>query len=306
MTAASLPQSHGSRQVTRLTGMLASVFKLRIGSEITLTMVAGVAVTPGTGLPAWQLAALALAVLMSSASAGAFNQYVERDLDAGMTRTRNRPFVTGALRPGPHWLAIIALLLVTSVLLAGFATNVAAATQVFLGAFTYGVVYTVWLKRRTWLNIVFGGLAGSFALLAGALAVDPELALEPALLAVALFFWTPPHFWSLALYNRGDYQATGVPMLPALLAPRATAWVILAHTAVLVAVTLVPAFTGLGPVYAVCAVAGGAWFLYRAACLVAQPTRAAALQSFKASLIQLSLLLVGAIIDGAISGRLVS
>ena len=306
MTAASLPQTSGSRPVARMAGMLASVFKLRIGSEITLTMVAGVAVTPGTGLSAWQLAALALAVLMSSASAGAFNQYIERDLDAAMTRTRNRPFVTGALRHGPHWLAIIGLLLVASVLLAGAATNAAAATQVFLGAFTYGVIYTVWLKRRTWLNIVFGGLAGSFALLAGALAVNPDLAIEPAMLAIALFFWTPPHFWSLALYNRADYQATGVPMLPALLSPRATAWVILAHTMVLVAVTLVPAFTGLGPVYAACAVAGGAWFLYRSARLVAQPTPAAALQSFRASLVQLSLLLIGAIIDGAISGRLVT
>ena len=89
---------------------VASVFKLRIGSEIALAMVAGAAVTPGTGLPAWQLALLALAVLISSASAGAFNQYAERELDAGMLRTRQRPFVTGELTPGVHWLAIIALL----------------------------------------------------------------------------------------------------------------------------------------------------------------------------------------------------
>jgi protoheme IX farnesyltransferase len=306
MTAATALPSRGAKSLLRTAGLLASVFKLRIGSEITLAMVAGVAVTPGNGLAAWQLAALGLAVLMSSASAGAFNQYFERDLDAAMARTRNRPFVTGALRPGAHWLAIIALLLVVSVLLAGFATNAVAAVQVFLGAFTYGVIYTVWLKRRTWLNIVFGGLAGSFALLAGALAVDPQLALEPAALAVAMFFWTPPHFWSLALYNRGDYVKTGVPMLPALLSARATAWVILAHTVVLVGCTLVPAFTGLGPAYGTCAVAGGAWFLYRSAQLVARPAPDAALRAFKASLIQLSLLLVGAIVDGAISGRLVS
>ncbi|TFG80107.1 MAG: protoheme IX farnesyltransferase, partial [Chromatiales bacterium] len=179
-----------------------SIFKLRIGVEITLAMVAGVAVTSGSGLAAWQLAALAAAVLLSSASAGAFNHYVERDLDARMARTRMRPFATGELEPGAQWLALIALLLVGAVLLAAWATNTAAAAQVFLGAITYGVVYTLWLKRRTWLNIVFGGFAGTFALLAGALAVDPGLQLEGAMLAIAMFFWTPPHFWSLALYNK--------------------------------------------------------------------------------------------------------
>ncbi len=285
---------------------VASVFKLRIGAEIALAMIAGAAVTPGTGLPAWQLALLALAVLMSSASAGAFNQYAERDLDAGMLRTRQRPFVTGELTPGVHWLAIIVLLLLSSVALAAWATNLAAASQVLLGALTYGVVYTLWLKRRTWLNIVFGGFAGTFALLAGAMAVDPALALEPALLAIAMFFWTPPHFWSLALYNRSDYVAAGVPMLPAVTSLQTTAWVILAHTSVLVALTIVPAFTGLGPVYGVCAGAGGAYFLYRSVLLVRRPNRDMAIANFRASLVQLSLLLIGAIADGALSGRLIA
>lgn len=283
-----------------------SIFKLRIGSEITLTTIAGVAVTAGGGLAAWQLVALALAVLLSSASAGAFNHYFERDLDAQMARTRKRPFATGELTPGAHWPALIALLLLGAVSLAAWATNVVAAAQVFLGALTYGVVYTLWLKRRTWLNIVFGGFAGTFALLAGALAVDPSLQLEAAMLAIAMFFWTPPHFWSLALYNRKDYVDAGVPMLPARTSARTTALVILGHTVLLVTFSVLPVFTGLGPVYAVCAVSGGAWFLYRSLRLALNPGRAEALANFRASLIQLSLLLVGAIADGVLHGRILA
>lgn len=283
-----------------------SIFKLRIGSEITLAMVAGVAVTAGAGLSAWQLASLAAAVLLASASAGAFNHYVERDLDAQMARTRSRPFATGEFEPGVHWLALMALLLAGAVLLAAWATNAAAAVQVFLGAFTYGIVYTLWLKRRTWLNIVFGGFAGSFALLAGALAVDPGLQLEGALLALAMFFWTPPHFWSLALYNRKDYVEAGVPMLPAVASERVTGYVILGHTVLLVTFSLLPAFTALGPVYLVCAAAGGGWFLYCSLRLALRPGRGAALANFRASLVQLSLVLIGAIADGALNGRLLA
>lgn len=282
------------------------IFKLRIGVEITLAMVAGVAVTPGHGLTPGQLAALALAVLLSSASAGAFNHYAERDLDGRMARTRKRPFATGELEPGAHWLALMALLLVAAVWLAAWATNLAAAAQVLLGALTYGIVYTLWLKRRTWLNIVVGGFAGTFALLAGALAVDPELRLEPAMLAIAMFFWTPPHFWSLALYNKQDYVAAGVPMLPAIASDRVTSQAILAHTVLLVAFSLVPAFTGLGPAYGVCAAAGGAWFLRCSVRLLRQPSRSAALTNFRASLVQLSLLMIGAIADGMLSGRLLA
>ena len=118
---------------------------------------------------------LAIAVVLSSASAGLFNQYVERDLDGRMRRTRNRPFVTGRLRPSRYWLIGIWGLLLVAVVSAALAVNTMAALYTFLGAFTYGVVYTVWLKRRTWTNIVIGGLAGSFAVLAGAAAVDPKL-----------------------------------------------------------------------------------------------------------------------------------
>ncbi|MDA0225743.1 MAG: UbiA family prenyltransferase, partial [Proteobacteria bacterium] len=148
-------------------GALLNLFKLRIGVAIAVAALAGMIVERGPGPGTWQALVLVLAVLLASSAAGAFNQYVERDLDARMPRTRGRPFVTGRLKHGPVWLWWIGGLAFAGVAAATFATNLAAGVYVFLGAFVYGVVYTVWLKRRTWWNIVIGGLAGSFAVLAG-------------------------------------------------------------------------------------------------------------------------------------------
>ena len=276
---------------------LCGVFKLRIGFAIALSALAGLAVAPGPSVPFWNAAALVLAVLLGAASAGAFNQFAERDLDARMIRTRDRPFVTGRFAAGPAWLAIIGALLVGSVALAAWAANVVAATHVFLGAFVYGVVYTVWLKRRTWLNIVIGGLSGSFAVLAGAAAVDPAPAAVPVCLAVVLFLWTPPHFWSLAMAARDDYARADVPMLPNVVGDAKAAKVILAHTVALVAASLLPFVFGLGLVYLALAVIGGWVFLEKSIALVRAPGPAAAQANFRASLLQLSLILVGAMAD---------
>ncbi len=274
-----------------------SVFKLRIGFAIMFTALAGVAVAPGQAPGTLQIAVLALAVLLSSASAGAFNMYMERDLDARMNRTHNRPFVTGRFNANGYWLAGIVLLLVFALVAATLATNAAAAFYVFMGAFVYGVVYTVWLKRRTWMNIVVGGLAGSFAILAGAAAVDPGLAPAPVILALVLFLWTPPHFWSLAFKYKDEYAAAGVPMLPVVVADATAAWIILAHTLALVALSLVPAMFGLGWIYLLGAALGGARFLWTSIGLVRNPSPRMAMRNFHASLVQLTLLLSGAILD---------
>jgi len=214
-----------------------------------------------------------------------------------MERTRNRPFVTGAFRAGPTWFLTILGLLVAAVAAAGFVLNGMVALHVFLGAFVYGVVYTVWLKRRTAWNIVIGGLAGSFAVLAGGAAVDPVPGPIPALLALALFLWTPPHFWSLATALRDDYARAGVPMLPVVIGPTRTAWLILVHTVAVVLASLAPVAFGLGWVYLAGAVAGGAVFLYYSIAFVRDPSRAAAMRNFHASLLQLGLMLIGAMVD---------
>jgi protoheme IX farnesyltransferase len=278
-----------------------NLFKIRIGAEIAIAAAAGLAVEQGAPLGVLESFVLVASVLLASAAAGAFNQYVERDLDARMKRTRNRPFVTGALRHGPFWLWVIGAMLLASIVAASVAANVLAAIYVFLGAFTYGVVYTVWLKRRTWWNIVVGGLAGSFAVLAGAAAVSPAPGPEALALAVVLFLWTPPHFWSLAVACREDYAAAGVPMLPVVVGDARAARAIRASALMLVCASLVPAAFGLGAIYLASAAAGGAFFLLRCNALVQRPGRETARAAFLASLVQLSAVLFGAMADVALT-----
>ena len=290
----STPNANDSSQLAR---KVLGLFKLRIGFVIMITALAGYAVTPGGPVGGVQLAVLALAVLLSSASAGAFNQYIEYDIDRLMVRTRARPFASGEFAHRPEWLWLIACLLALSVGGAAVATNLIAALYVFLGAFFYGVVYTMWLKRRTWLNIVIGGLAGSFSVLAGAAAVNPALGPLPLLLALVLFLWTPPHFWSLAIANSADYRIAGIPMLPVVVGESRAATIVFASAVVLVAVSLVPPLFGAGAVYIAGASIGGAYFIVKAWHLARAPSRETALGSFHASLLQLSLLLLAAMVD---------
>jgi heme o synthase len=278
--------------------LVLGLFKLRIGVMIMVTALVGLAVTPGPALGLAQLVVLALSVLGASASAGAFNQYHEYDTDRLMARTRARAFVTGALPHTRWWLLMIGGLLAVSIGAAWMALNAFAALFVFLGAFVYAVVYTVWLKRRSWTNIVVGGLAGSFAVLAGAAAVDPTLGPLPLLLAAVLFLWTPPHFWSLAIAGHADYAAAGVPMLPVVVGVPRAARLVYLSTVALVAVSLLPGWFGAGPVYMAGALVGGLIFLHKARVLALLPSRKTAMASFFASLLQLSLLLGAASIDG--------
>lgn len=276
------------------------LFKLRIGVVIAVTALAGIAIQPGSALDAWRALALFGAVLVASASAGAFNQWYEADLDVRMQRTRRRPFVTGRLARHRGWPLLIALMATGAVAAAWLAVNPHAALYTFLGAFFYAIVYTVWLKRRTWWNIVVGGLAGSFAVLAGAAAVAPALSPQALLLALILFCWTPPHFWSLAVACRDDYRAAGVPMLPVVKGDRVAGRAILAHAVVLVTLSLGMAGLGAGLVYLACAAAGGIYFV-ACACRVARaPDRRNAMRCFHASLLQLSLVLAGVLADAAL------
>jgi protoheme IX farnesyltransferase len=282
----------------KLGKQLLNLFKLRIGVVIAFTALTGLAVSPGAHLPAWKIVVIGLAVLFSSAAAGAFNQYVERDLDIKMARTQRRPFVTGTLTHGAHWLWLIGIMVLGSTLAAAWALNPLAALFVFLGAFFYAVVYTVWLKRRTWLNIVVGGLAGSFAVLAGAAAVSPQIHPYALSLALVLFLWTPPHFWSLAIACHDDYAAAGVPMLPVVVGKPAAAKVILGSTIALVAASFLPMWSGAGPIYLIGAMVGGYYFLVKSIQLARDPSRARAMSNFHASLAQLTLVLTAAIVDG--------
>jgi protoheme IX farnesyltransferase len=281
---------------------LSDLFKLRIGVVMMFTALAAAVVTPGPALSPAQIVALALAVLISAASAGAFNQYYEIDLDGTMRRTRNRPFVTGRFHRGGVWMLLILALLVVGVAAAVMVLNEAAAIYVFLGAFFYAVVYTVWLKRRTCMNIVIGGASGSFAVLAGAAAVDPTLGPIPVLLALVLFFWTPSHFWSLAIAQHKDYADAGVPMLPVVVGDRRAAEMVLVNTLILVGVSILPVFYGLHWIYLAGALVGGGYFIHKNLQMVREPSPRVAIQSFLASLVQLILLLLGGVLDVVLLG----
>ncbi len=273
------------------------VFKPRIALFIMLSALGGLAATPGELPDLWRIAVLMAAVFLAAAAAGAFNQWAESDLDAQMSRTAGRPFATGQFEAGGAWLLAISGLLAVSVMMAGLATNWWAACYTFLGAFTYGVVYTIWLKRRTWTNIVIGGLAGSFAVLAGAAGVNPDFGPSALVLAVVLFLWTPPHFWSLAMLAREDYAKANVPMLPVIAGDRVCAWVILGHTLTLTALSLVPVYFGFGLVYLAGALIGGGVFCWTSLKLVAAQSRKNALRNFLASLLHLAALMGGLFLD---------
>jgi len=278
-------------------GMAVSLLKLRIGVAIAASALAGMAVAEGPHLSLTQAVALAIAVLGASGAAGAFNHYHERDLDRLMRRTQARPFASGAFRASVWWPIAFLLLLIASLALAAAVNGALAAVYVFLGAFTYGIVYTVWLKRRSIYNIVVGGLAGSFAVLAGAAAVDPTPQVLPVTLALVLFLWTPPHFWSLAAAKGEDYAKAGVPMLPVTASQDVWTMAILLHTAALVAISLLPLFYGQGVLYALGAGVGGAFFLWKSWVLWHFPSKQTAMGNFFASLVQLAALVAGVLLD---------
>jgi len=287
--------------------MTVSILKLRIGSFIALAALVGI-LAGGNRLGWLEAAVFTLAVLGASGAAGAFNQYFERKTDRLMARTFNRPFASGRLKEGPVWPLTFTLLLAASIVMGWSVGGSLAAVLIFLGAFTYGVVYTLWLKKRTVWNVVIGGAAGSFALLAGAAAAadpfGPALGPVPILLAAALFLWTPPHFWALAALRSEDYRRAGIPMLPVVTGPETWGPAIFLHVAVLVTLTFGPLFYGFGPVYGLCAAAGGGWFLATSWRLMNAPSKPAARATFHASLGHFALLSLGVVLDRGLAWAL--
>lgn len=276
----------------------ASILKLHISLFIALAALVGMA-TGYRVLGIAETIVFCLAVLGASCAAGGFNQYYERDTDRLMARTCGRPFASGQLKPGAVWPITFSALLVGSVAMAWSVGGTLAAVFVLLGAATYAVVYTIWLKKRSAWNVVIGGAAGSFALLAGAAATGPAVPPTAWVLAAALFLWTPPHFWSLAAARDEDYRRADVPMLPVITGAGTWGPIIFAHVVALVALSLCPLWFGLGPIYGGFAAFGGGLFLYASWRLMRAPSRAAAVLTFQASLTQFALLALGVLLDEA-------
>jgi protoheme IX farnesyltransferase len=278
--------------------------KLRVGTFIGMAAVLGYLATVPTA-PAWSSLLLLFAVTVLAASgAGALNHYLDRDLDARMPRTARRPLPSGRIRHGWHVVLLGVGLVALAVSVALWRLHPLVALHVFLGAFTYVVVYTVWLKRRSWLNVVVGGLAGSFAVMAGGALARPELCLPPVLFAAVLFFWSPSHFWSLAIAYREDYAGARIPMLPVVRSETETVRGILLNTAGLLVSSALPFLAGvLGWTYLLIGVLlGGSLLLRRNLQLRRQPTdRRLALATFHTSNLFLLLLFVGVAADLAVN-----
>jgi protoheme IX farnesyltransferase len=271
--------------------------KPRIGFLIAVTAMAGYAAVADHIDPV-QLAVLFVAMLLGSFGSAVFNQYWDRDLDKLMPRTANRPLAAGTLGDPIHAVWLAGALVIAGCALALLAFNWLVATHLALGAFVYGVVYTIWLKRRHWTNIVIGGAAGSFAILAGAAAVDPTKWLLPWLMAITLFLWTPSHFWALAILIKDDYAKAGVPMLPVVKGDAVTARWILGNTLALVVSALLPwAFGELGWVYGLISLGFGLRFLWLNWRLVQDPSRAWAKRNFLFSMQYLAGVFLAIVLD---------
>ncbi|MFZ3071878.1 MAG: heme o synthase [Thermodesulfobacteriota bacterium] len=277
-----------------------SLFKVRICSLIAFSAVAGY-MSVNIGHFSWKdLSLLVVVTMFASMASSAFNHYYDRDIDSLMTRTRKRPLATGdSISPSTALFAAIGLL-VLSIAISFLALNAMVALHLGLGAIVYGFIYTVWLKRRTWLNIVVGGLAGSFSVLAGGASHAPELCVPPILLAIIMFLWTPSHFWSFAMLHKKDYEAAGIPMLPALVGDRKTAVYMLVNTTLLFIASLLPFFLGYsGWIYLLCAAVPGAYFLWSNVLLIKDQSTPVLRKNFLISMGYLGILLIGLMADSA-------
>jgi heme o synthase len=241
-------------------GDFLALLKPRVMSLVVFTGFAGLVAAPGHLHPL--LAAIAvLCIAVGAGAAGAINMWYDRDIDALMTRTADRPIPAGRMEPSEA-LAFGIVLSIASVLTMALAVNLVAAALLALSIAFYVFVYTMWLKRSTPHNIVIGGAAGAFPPMIGWAAVTGDVGLGSIALFLIIFMWTPPHSWALALFRAGEYAKAGVPMLPVVSGVRVTKRHILAYSASLLPLGVLPSVLGVtGITYAVTSVVLGLVFM---------------------------------------------
>ena len=277
--------------------------------ELLLVTTAPVMFLAAQGMPnIWLVINTLIGGAAAAASASVFNCYVDRDIDAKMERTKHRPLVTGEITPRAALIFAFVLGL-GSIFWLGGTTNWVTAGLTACAILLYAVFYTLVLKRRTTQNIVWGGAAGCMPVLIGWSAVTGGLAWEALLLFLVVFFWTPPHYWPLAIKYKADYDAAEVPMLPSKVPPTNVGRQMIAYTwaMVLCSLALIP-LAPMGPVYTGVAVLAGAWFLFSCYALVSRAkkgksgTSLRAMKVFHGSITYLSLLFLAVAIDPFVLG----
>ena len=291
-TAAAAPRS-----LLSTVGAYVALTKPRIIELLLITTVPTMIVAERGLPPVWLMVATVIGGTLAAGGANAINMYVDRDIDKLMVRTRNRPLVTGAIKPGPALAFALALEAVAFVEL-WLVVNLLSAVLALSATAFYVFVYTLWLKRTSKQNIVIGGAAGAVPVLVGWSAVTGRLALAPVVLFAVIFVWTPPHFWALAVRYREDYAAAEVPMMPVVTSLGSTAWRILGYTLALWATSLVFAsVAGMGLLYWSAALVLGAVFVLRSVQLIRHQTPKQAMRLFGWSITYLSLLFVAMAAD---------
>jgi protoheme IX farnesyltransferase len=284
---------------TKLKGYVA-LTKPRV-MELLLVTTIPVMILAQNGLPNfWLIVATVIGGAMSAGSAAAFNCYIDRDIDKVMNRTKNRPLVTGVLTPREAYVFAWALGVLSTVWLA-LTTNLVAAALSVAAILFYVFVYTLWLKRRTQQNIIWGGIAGCFPVLIGWAAVTGDLTWAPFILFGVVFLWTPPHYWPLSMKYRKDYKAVGVPML-AVVRGRAQVGlqVILYAWATVACSLLLTPVAHMGLIYTATALIAGGWFIYETHRLYNRAIRGekvSPMRVFHGSISYLTLLFLAVAID---------
>ena len=280
----------------RLAGYLA-LTKPRIIELLLVTTVPTMFVAQG-GVPSvWLMAATVIGGTLAAGGANAVNMVVDRDIDGLMERTMHRPLVQGVMSPRA------ALTFAVCIEVAAFTwllatVNLLSAVLAVSATFFYVFVYTLWLKRTTTQNIVIGGAAGAVPVLVGWSAVTNTLGWAPVVLFLIVFFWTPPHFWALAIRYRDDYSAASVPMLPSVATLAETARRIIFYSVVLVGLTLVFAsVAGMGPVYVGSALVLGLLFCAMAVAVRSDPSERTAMRLFSYSITYMTLLFAAMVVD---------
>ncbi len=296
--------ARGARERTMRTAIArandyVTLTKPRIISLLLVTAVATMFVADPSGPALTTILWTMLGGYLAAGGAGAINHYLERESDARMERTADRPLASGRISPG-RGLAFGTALGIAAFVQLGLTVNWLAAALAIGGLLGYVFVYTLWLKPRTPQNIVLGGAAGAIPPLVGWAAATGELSAQALWPFAIVFFWTPPHFWALSLLIADDYAKTGTPMLPVVRGERTTRRQIVAYSVLLTLVSLGPVATGLfGTIYFVSALALGAGFVGLAVALYRHPSRPAARRLYLSSLAYLALLFAAMAIDRA-------
>jgi protoheme IX farnesyltransferase len=261
MENTSVYPSHTTSEKDASLGDYLSLLKPRVMSLVIFTSFIGLYIAPGYIHPVIAIFAIACITLASGAS-GAINMWYDRDIDAIMERTNSRPIPQGRIHP-KEALHLGLFLSFLSVSLMGLLVNVLSASILAFAIFFYIVIYTMWLKRRTAQNIVIGGAAGALPPLIGWAAVTNSISLEPIILFLIIFIWTPPHFWALALHTSEDYAKANIPMMPIVAGHKSTKIQIFIYTILLVMISVVPYLMKIsGKYYLSIAILSGAIFLY--------------------------------------------